>query len=247
MTSAQKVAIVTGARQGIGRRVAVELAVRGFAVVVAARGDAAETVDEVESVGGRALLVRGDLASASGCAALVEAAVDRFGRLDVVVNNAAYTTGPSMFASVDELSLDEWRKQFDINVHAPLALTQAAVPFMRRVGGGVVINITSPAGVPRSVVKGVADAPFGIMLGYDTTKAALDRMTNSLANALVGEHIAVLAYDPGFVATETMVTTMEHLGAEAVEAADPRDTARAIVDLVAVAWDKTGEVVRAYG
>lgn len=238
------VAIVTGARQGLGRQLAVELAERGMDIVLAARGDASETLREVEAKGRSAVMVTGDLTADTDRVALIEAAIDRFGRIDALVNNAAYTSGPGMFESIDELSLHDWRRQFEINLDVPFDLSRLAAKHMRAAGGGVILNITSPAAVPRPIRNGEA-LPY-VMIGYETTKAALERMTNSLATSWLPDRIAVVAYDPGLVATENTVATFQNMGLAPVDAAEPRDVARSAVDVMLTAQDHTGEVVRIY-
>ena len=240
-----KVAIVTGGRRGIGRQTAVQLARHGAAVVVAARGDASQTAAEVRSVGGAVAVVEGDLADAAVRARLVEATLDTFGRIDVLVNNAAYTSGEGMNQSIDDLTMAEWERQFAVNVHVPLALIQAVTLHMKDVGGGIVINITSPAADPQPVVRGSGSGPYGPLLGYATTKAALNRMTNALAADLEGSNIAVVALDPGLVRTENTEETLVLAGLDPSIAGAPTATARLIAELAGSGMTHTGEVIRA--
>ena len=238
-----KIAVVTGARQGIGRQVAAELAARGFAVLVTARREADDTVAEIKSSGGEVEFVAADLTQPGGRRAVVDAAVQRFGGVDVLINNAAYTTGPAMFATIDEVTLEDWHHQFHINLDAPLQLSQGVVPYMRTRGGGVIVNISSPAALSRRVEKGQPN-PYGVLFGYEATKAALERLTNSMAAALCGDHIAAIAVDPGLVATETTKATLEQLGVDDSFATPSRHIAKGIVDLMPDAMDLTGTVVR---
>lgn len=207
-----KVAIVTGASRGIGRQIALELARRGAKVVVAARtvephrrmpGTVGETVDAITAAGGEALAVQADVAKVEDLTRLVDATIEKFGRLDIVVNNAANTNGLS--APIEEYSRDAWLQQFDANVHGPFSLMSLVTPHLRRQGGGAIINITSGAAdlVPLNLAR-AADAPIrlGAMIGYGSTKAALNRLTNALAPELAAANIVAACVDPGFTRTE---------------------------------------------
>jgi len=138
-----KVAIVTGASRGIGRQIALELARRGAKIVLAARtvephkrlpGTVGATVAAIEELGGEALALQVDVTRPEDLEGLVDAAVERFGRLDIVVNNAADTTALS--APVEEYPREAWLRQFDANVHAPFTMMGLAAPHLRRQGGG---------------------------------------------------------------------------------------------------------------
>ena len=240
-----KVAIVTGGRRGIGRQTAVELARHGAAVVVTARGDASQTAAEVRSVGGAVAVVEGDLAHADVRARLVETTLDTFGRVDVLVNNAAYTSGEGMNQSLDDLTMAEWERQFVVNVHVPMVLIQAVTAHMRDVGGGTVINITSPAADPQPVIRGNGSGPYGPLLGYATTKAALNRMTNAVAAELEGSNIAVVALDPGLVRTENSEEALVLAGLDPAIAGSSTAIARLIAELADSGMAHTGEVIRA--
>src|SRR5215218_3160244 len=150
----RQVAIVTGASRGIGKQVALELARRGATVVVAARsverhrrlpGTIGETVDQIEQAGGTALAVQADMASADDLERLVETARQRFGRIDLLVNNAAATATKTWGLPLLELSRADWIAQYDVNLHAPYTLMRAVVPVMRDGGGGRIINLTTGA------------------------------------------------------------------------------------------------------
>jgi NAD(P)-dependent dehydrogenase (short-subunit alcohol dehydrogenase family) len=211
-----KVAIVTGASRGIGRQVALEFARRGAKVVVAARtveprrrlpGTIGETLHLIEEAGGTAVAVQVDVTHTEDLERLVTETIDAFGRLDVLINNAADTQGSN--APIDEYPRDSWLHQFAANVHAPFVLMGLAVPHLRAQGGGVIVNVTSGAGdlVPTDLAMAAAasdDQPvrLGTLLGYATTKAALNRMTNAVAPDLAPQKIAVSCVDPGFTRTE---------------------------------------------
>jgi NAD(P)-dependent dehydrogenase (short-subunit alcohol dehydrogenase family) len=252
-----KVALVTGASRGIGKETAIELARQGADVVVAARtveprkqlpGTIGETVSVIESLGRRALAVATDVSKADDLDALVEEATSTMGGVDVLVNNAAYTSGHALTQAVWELSRDDWELQFATNVHAPFTLIKALTPHMRDRGGGVVLNVTSPAAEMYPV-----DAAFQRNFGgggawtYGASKAALNRMTNALAAQLLEYGIAVVALEPGFVRTE-FVSLMEERGIFDGSAAIPMSVpARVIAYLAdpANARPYTGTVVAA--
>ena len=237
-----KVVIVTGASRGIGRQIALELGRRGAKVALAARtveprralpGTLGETVGLIESDGGTAVAVQCDVTKAADLERLVATTVDTFGRLDVVVNNAADMAGQDLESLVarmigspevaadgaegtadrssppDDGPLDNWHRQFATNVHAPYLLMGLAIPHLRAQGGGVIVNITSSVAEMVSVAP--ATSPSGRpgminpgSLGYATTKAALNRLTNAAAADLAADNIAVVAVDPGETRTEVV-------------------------------------------
>jgi NAD(P)-dependent dehydrogenase (short-subunit alcohol dehydrogenase family) len=140
-----QVAIITGGGQGIGQRIALALAGAGAAVVVTGRtaSTLAVTVELVEAAGGRALGVTADVAIADDCERMVLEALDAFGRLDVLVNNAGIAGETK---STVDLSLDEWQEVIDIDLTGPWLCTRAALPTMLTAGSGVILNISSAAG-----------------------------------------------------------------------------------------------------
>jgi NAD(P)-dependent dehydrogenase (short-subunit alcohol dehydrogenase family) len=198
-----RVAIVTGASRGIGKGLAIGLARAGAAVVCAARtveetpeglpGTIHATVDEIEAEGGSALAVRCDIGEVSDVDAMVQAAVGRFGRIDVLVNNAMAPTR-GLF---EETTLDMWDESMRINVRSLFTTTKAAVPHMAAVGGGSIINVSSGA-ADHSASAGL---PPGFAV-YSVAKAALERFSTSMAVELTPSGIAVNALRPGAVKTE---------------------------------------------
>jgi NAD(P)-dependent dehydrogenase (short-subunit alcohol dehydrogenase family) len=260
MELTDKVAIVTGGSRGIGRQTALELARRGAKVVVAARtvepkkrlpGTIGETLQQIEDAGGTAVAVRCDVADADDLPGLIDAAIDNFGRLDVLVNNAADTQGSS--APIDEYPIDSWRHQFDANVHAPFILMGLAVPHLKAQGGGVIVNVTSGAGdlVDPSVfamMRG-ADSPvrLGTLLGYNTTNAALNRLTNAVAPDLMADNIAVVAVDPGMTRTELMDLLGERGLVDPTFAHPMEVPVKTIVDVITAddPLQYTGQILRA--
>lgn len=186
---AGKVAVVTGASKGIGAGIAKALAAEGAAVVVnyaSSKEGADAVVDAIVSGGGKAVAVHGDVSKTEGAAAIVAAAIDQFGRLDVLVNNS----GVYDWAKIEEVTEDNYRRQFDINVLGPLLITKAASPHLTE--GGSVINISSS-------ITSLLPAESAV---YSGTKGALDAITGVLAKELAPRKIRVNAILPGLVETD---------------------------------------------
>jgi NAD(P)-dependent dehydrogenase (short-subunit alcohol dehydrogenase family) len=251
-----KTAIVTGASRGIGKQVAIELGRLGANVVVAARtvdahrrlpGTIGETVDAVEAAGGAALAVRTDLSDVGDIGALVAAAIDRFGGVDVLVNNAADTAAGAN--SILALEREDWLRQFDTNVHAPLSLIKAVVPVMQSRGGGVIVDMTSGAGdlVPVPPASSTRPAGFPERIAYAATKATLNRLGNAIAPELRTLGIAIVTVDPGFTRTE-LVDLMGERGMIDPNSAVPMEVpVKTILHLITSddGMTYTGEILRA--
>jgi NAD(P)-dependent dehydrogenase (short-subunit alcohol dehydrogenase family) len=222
-----KVVIVTGASRGIGRETAIEFGRRGASVVLAARtlearrtlpGTLSETVELIEAAGGRAVAVRCDVADPADVERLIQTAVDTYGGIDVVVNNAADMIGGDFEQLLDMMlgkpaaestssagpqgPLDAWLRQFAVNVHGPYLLSTLATPHLKARGGGAIVNITSEAADLIPLEEALRTPSINPSIGYGVTKAALNRLTNALAARLAGDNIAVVAIDPGVVRTE---------------------------------------------
>ncbi|HEX8415967.1 MAG TPA: SDR family oxidoreductase [Methylobacterium sp.] len=189
-------AVITGADSGIGRAVALAYAREGADVLVSyldEHEDARETARLVEGAGRKAVLVPGNIAEAAHCRAVVERAVAAFGRIDVLVNNAAHQ---ATFAAPEEISDAEWEITFAINIHAMFYLVKAALPHMRP--GATIINTTSIN----------ADSPSPQLLAYATTKGAIQNFTGGLAQMLAEREIRVNCVAPGPVWTPLIPSTM---------------------------------------
>src|SRR3954462_5418263 len=167
-----RTALVTGAGSGIGRAIALAFAAAGAQVVVAGRGrePLAETVRLIEEAGGKALMVTGDVARDAEIRAVVDAAVDRFGSLDVAVNNAGVFRGGQPLA---ELSSADWQEQLDINLTGMFLALRAEIRQMRsQPSGGAIVDIAPPFGAPTRAPDAAA---------YAATKAAVSALTRGAA------------------------------------------------------------------
>ncbi len=237
-----RVAVVTGASRGIGKQTCLLLAGHGVELVLVARteeprpgtpGTLRETVEELRALGAEPAAVRADLSVPDDVDHIVATALERFGGVDILVNNAAYTVGKTLFTHVPAITRDQWEKHFAINVTAPLMLIQGFWNSMRERGGGVIVNLTSgasllqPVDPDRSNLTGLPEnGP-----AYGASKAALNRMTNVIAQEGVADRIAVVALEPGFVLTETMAATFERTGVRDTHAIPATVPARAIAHL----------------
>ena len=251
----RRVAFVTGASRGIGRACALELARRGFHVVVAARtvtgaerlehsstvkkslttplpGSLEATAREARALGAEALVVKLDLAAREDWPAAVDAALARFGRIDVLVNNGRYV-GPGHMDPFEETPIDLIEQMMLCNVIAPLHLVKLCLPAMKRQGGGIVINITSSAG-ERETPAPIGQGGWG--LGYSLSKAALNRMVPGLAKELRPYNIAVIGLMPGFVGTERMAAELAEFGFDASKALPVENPGR-VCTMLATAKD----------
>jgi NAD(P)-dependent dehydrogenase (short-subunit alcohol dehydrogenase family) len=183
-----KVAVVSGVGPGLGAHLARQLAAHGAAVVVAARRrDVLESVAEgIRADGGRAVAVPADMSDRESCRAVMAAAADAFGGIDVLVNNAFRLDVFQTFADVD---LDRWRKVIDTNLFGTLQMTQAAVPHLRRRRGGSVVMVSS-----MSIHK-----PHPLEGAYTIAKGAILTATRVLALELAPDAIRVNALVPGWM------------------------------------------------
>ena len=187
-----KVAVITGGAAGIGFAYAKRFLAEGARVVVADVADPAAAVDKLDAAG-RALGVRADVSDATSVRAMVEAALARFGRIDVLVNNAAVfaTLKPQPF---DEIPEAEWDRVMAVNVKGVWNCARAVVPAMRAQGGGRIGNVASAI-----VAKGPA-----LLMHYVTSKGAVVAMTRALARELGPDRITVNAVAPGLILSDTV-------------------------------------------
>ena len=193
---ANKIALITGADSGIGRAVAIAFAREGADVAIAyldEHEDAKETARWVEEAGRQCLLLPGDIAQKSVCQALVDKTVEQFGRIDVLVNNAAFQM---THETLEEIEDEEWVKTFDINITAMFRICKAALPHMK--AGSSIINTSSVN----------SDMPKPTLLAYAATKGAIANFTGGLAQLLGSKGIRVNSVAPGPIWTPLIVSTM---------------------------------------
>jgi len=186
-----KVVIVTGAARGLGRAYAEALAAEGAAVVACDVNDCSATVNAVEAGGHRAVAAHTDVTDMESCVAMARHALDAFGRIDVLVNNAALYGGLKG-ARFEELAEAQWDDVMRVNVKGVWQASKAVVEPMRRAGGGSIINVSSLAAV--------FGLPYG--LDYVASKAAIIGMTRGMARELGDDGIRVNAVAPSAVMTE---------------------------------------------
>jgi NAD(P)-dependent dehydrogenase (short-subunit alcohol dehydrogenase family) len=177
----------------------------------------------------------------------VTAALERFGHVDILVNNAAYTVGRTLFTHVPDLTREQWDKHFAVNVTAPLMLIQGFWRTMCERGGGVVVNITSGAAMLQPVSAARRNDTRLPENGpaYGASKAALNRMANVVAQEGLEHRIAVITVEPGFVLTETMAATFAASGVTETDAIPPTVPAAAVAYLCTCddPMQYTGQVV----
>jgi len=191
-----KATVITGADSGIGRAVALAFAREGADVLISylnEHEDAQETARLVEEAGRRAVLVPGELADPAHCRAIVERAVQEFGRIDVLVNNAAFQMSHE---SIEEIPDDEWDYTFQVNISAMFHICKAAVKHMKP--GSSIINTSSIN----------SDKPVPTLLAYATTKGAIANFTAGLAQLLADKGIRANSVAPGPIWTPLIPSTM---------------------------------------
>jgi 3-oxoacyl-[acyl-carrier protein] reductase len=184
-----KVAIVTGASKGIGAAIAKSLAAAGASVVVnyaSSKDGAQKVVADITDAGGKAVAVKGDVSKSADAKGIVDAAIEHYGKLDILVNNS----GVYAFSPLEDITEDEFHRQFNINVLGLLLTTQAASKHMGE--GSSIINIGS-------VVSRITPPGSAI---YTGTKGAVDAITGVLSRELGPRKIRVNALNPGMVETE---------------------------------------------
>jgi len=198
-----RVAVVTGASRGIGQAIAELFAAEGASVVCAARtinegdhqleGSLANTVQRILDTGGEAKAVAANVSLEDDCRALIEAAEGAYGRVDILVNNAAL----NYYVPIVDYDISKWTRAFAVNVHAPFILSKLVLPGMMERQAGAIINVSSGAAI------GPGRGPYEMKGGggtmYGASKAALERMTQGLAQEVQDYNIAVSCYSPSQV------------------------------------------------
>lgn len=234
-----KVALVTGSATGIGRACALRFAELGFDVVVnysRSEAEAKETVGLVEACHVKSLLVNCDVGNDLAVRKMIQQVEDKFGRLDVLVNNAG-TTYFIDHKNLEELTEEKWDCILQVNLKGPFFCIRAAVPLLRKSGGGSIVSVSSVSGLSGE----------GSSIAYAASKGALNTMTKSLARAL-GPDIRVNAVCPGPVDTRWLraVMTEEQLNERTASfplrrPALPEDIADAVIYLATGTTLTTGQ------
>ena len=216
MTLQHKTAIITGANRGIGRAIAIALAKEGASCVLCARdeGKLASVQREITTAGGAASSMSRDLRAPDAPSQLVDFAIARYGRIDIVINNA----GVGWFGSVESMEHDDWRRVIDTNITGLFNCCKAAIPHLRRRGGGWIINMSSLAGTN----------PFAGAAGYCASKAAMDAFSEALMQEVRHDGIRVSYVKPGSVNTDFT----GHADPANEWKLRPEDVAQVVMDLV---------------
>ncbi len=245
------VAFVTGASRGIGRATAIALARSGFDVALTARtvhegdgidesdtgagrrlpGSLDDTAAEIEALGRRALPVVADLHDSASLTAAVTRALEEWGRIDVLVNNAV-DTGPGSMVRFVDLTVEQLERKLLANVVAQAVVIKAALPAMMAAGSGVIIDVSS------HVATGDPTAPVGSGgwgLAYAASKAAFHRFAPILAVELTDCGIRIHNVDPGYVETERQIVNASALGLEGRYPGAPPSVPAAVIAWLATA------------
>jgi 3-oxoacyl-[acyl-carrier protein] reductase len=239
-----KIAIITGSASGIGAATAIELSRRGFSVLI----NYSKSKEQAERVAAKckdAIVVQADVGEDADCRKLAQAALDKWGRIDALVNNAG-TTKFVKHADLDGLSADDFLRIYRLNVIAPFQMARACAPALKA-GKGAVVNVSSVAALLGT----------GSSIAYAASKAALNSVTLSLARVL-GPEVRVNAVAPGYVDTPWQTGALGQERADKAAAhystlvplkdfARPGDIAETIVWLIEGARQVTGEIIHVDG
>lgn len=213
-----KVALVTGASRGIGRSVAIALAKEGATIVAAARDSEMlnETCRVIEEAGGQALVSMVELSNENSIRKLMETVTEKFGRLDVLVNNAGIT----LSSSLEETTTDDWDRLMAVNVRGAFVLCREAMGLLRQARPGVIVNISSVVGV-----KGYAK-----QIAYTASKHAMRGMSIAMAEELKESNVRVHVICPGGVDTEMVSRVRPDINKD--ELIQPEEIAELVLYLV---------------
>jgi len=226
-----KVAIVTGSARGMGRVFALRLAREGAKLTICDVLDCAPVAREIEAIGGEVLALKTDVTSEKDTAAMAQKTVDRFGRIDILVNNAAVIGAIEVkdFAKpVEEIVSADWDRILAVNIKGVFLSSKAVIPYMKKQGGGKIVNMASTV-----AFTGLPD-----FIHYSTSKGGVLTMTRGLAWALGEFNINVNAVAPGLVMTEAMQAAFDAKYSEMVvghqllkRKIEPEDVASAVLFL----------------
>ena len=192
MDPKNKVALVTGGGTGLGKEISLKLAAAGASVAVnysRSAEEAAETASEIESVGAEAMTVRADVSKSSDVRRMVDEVVERFGGIDILINNAG-TTVFVPFSDLDGMTEEDWDNIMAVNLRGPFLCSKAVAPMMKDRGAGKIINVTSSGGI----------RPSGSCIAYSVSKAAENMLGRCMATALAPQ-IQVNNIAPGLLDT----------------------------------------------
>ncbi len=226
MNTKGKVAIVTGASRGMGKQMALRLAKHGVNLVLAARtvernqgefpGSLAETEQEIRAFGVDCTPVKCDLTQRKDVENLCETALKKYGRVDILINNARYV-GPGHYDPFLKLDIDTWEKNVNTNLMAPIIASRMCIPSMVQNKTGMIICTTSSAAYAKFGLPGQG----GMAMHYPITKLALNRFVQLLGQEMEEYKIPVIALDPGGVLTERIEIEVKAGGGAAGAGFDP--------------------------
>lgn len=226
-----KVSIVTGSGRGIGKAIAIRLAKEGAKIIINAKkglDEARETTKLINDAGGEAIYVMADVGTREGCKLLVKKAIEQFGKLDILINNAGVALY-SLFENLSDALID---KQISADLKSVIYCSQEAIPFMKK--GGVIVNITSF----------VAIKPLKGLSIYNAIKAAVVQLTRSMALELADKKIRVFSIAPGIVRTKLGLSYFKVLNLDSEEwsrkhtltgrLVEPEEIAELVVSLIKI-------------
>jgi dehydrogenase/reductase SDR family protein 1 len=240
---AGQVAVVTGASRGVGKAIALQLAELGADLVVTARtvepradiaGTITQTAAELAALGAQVHTVQADLLEPGGVEKVARETLLRFGRVDILINNAAYI-GDAVFQSFWEMTPEVWSEQMQLNVNVQFAMMKALAPAMRA-QGGLIINMGSNDG---DVPTGALPLPRhgGLGAAYPTTKAAIVHMTKWVSGELAVDGITAVTLSPGYARSESAEILSAKLGLD-IGLAQPVEVAALAVKHLATTPDR---------
>ena len=220
-----KVIIITGASQGIGRAAAEILSAEGAKVVLAARSE--DAIEKLSKQLPGSLSVRTDMRNPGDIKNLFEKTIAKYGRVDILINNA----GQGMYVPVEGIDVEKYKEIMELNVYGPLRAMQAAIPLMRTQGGGVILNISSL----------VSKNYFPNLAAYASTKYALNALSLTARDELKDDHIIVSVMHPRMTATDFGKNSIR---ATAFQTARPGDRPHMEIDTAAQVADKILGLIR---
>ncbi len=227
-----KIAIITGSARGLGKAFTLRFAREGAKLTICDVLDCKPVAGEIEAMGREVLALKTDITDEAATAEMAEKTVDRYGRIDILVNNAAAIGGievPDFMKPVDQMVSKDWDRYLEVNIKGTFNCCKAVMPYMKKQGKGSIVNIASTAGMYGSPA----------FLHYSTSKGGVITMTRGLAIALGNYNINVNAIAPGAIMTESMrALTREGDGSQSMVAKQiikksiqPEDIANAVLFL----------------